>query len=175
MGGRPMKKLGGAVFGRLLVANSFRRGPNRHIVWLCTCVCGGQNWVSANALSSGRTRSCGCLYLESIIRNGHASVTHGMGRTPEYWAWLHMRYRCCNPDCEAYEDYGARGIKVCARWLESFENFFADMGLKPSGDLSLDRIDNDGGYEPANCRWATAVEQNNNTRRNHVRSGECQR
>ncbi len=93
-------------------------------------------------------------------------MRYGNKHTPEYWAWRAMKQRCLNPNCDSFKYYGARGITVCERWLE-FQGFIEDMGLRPSPDHSLDRIENDKGYEPGNCRWRTAVEQNNNTRWNH--------
>lgn len=85
-----------------------------------------------------------------------------MHKTPEHAAWRHMKDRCYNPKSQRYDRYGARGIQVCERWLNSFENFFADLGLRPSAEHSLERIDNDKDYEPSNCKWGTKDEQNSN-------------
>ncbi len=95
------------------------------------------------------------------------SLSHRMSRTPEHNTWLEMRRRCEDPKRRSYPSHGGRGITVCERW-KVFENFFADMGLRPSADYSIDRIDNDGNYEPGNCRWATRSEQGQNTRRNVI-------
>jgi hypothetical protein len=97
-----------------------------------------------------------------------AAVTHGMTGTPEYQAWRNMYQRCTNPNNPQYDLYGERGVKVCGRWLESFDNFYADMGPRPGRHYSIDRIDTNGDYEPGNCRWATAVQQSNNKRDNRV-------
>jgi len=93
---------------------------------------------------------------------------HGMSRTPEHNSWSHMKARCFNPNHKRYADWGGRGITVCDRWKNSFENFFADMGLKPTSKHSIDRIDNDGDYCPENCKWSTKAEQNNNQRTNRL-------
>ena len=98
---------------------------------------------------------------------------HGMTGTPEYRAWLHMKDRCFNPNNKQYLDWGGRGITVCDRWKNSFENFFADMGLKPTPKHSIDRIDNDGDYCPDNCRWSTSKDQNNNKRSNRLITIAC--
>lgn len=97
------------------------------------------------------------------VVQGKLNATHGMSKTPTYIAWIEARKRCFKPQNERFHYYGGRGITMCPRWAESFENFLADMGLRPDG-LSLDRIDNDGNYEPGNCRWATQLEQVSNRR-----------
>ena len=102
-----------------------------------------------------------------VSRHGHA---RGGRQTTEYSAWLGMKKRCTKPNNSRYGSYGGRGITVCKRWMDSFQAFLADMGLKPSPDLSIDRIDNDGNYEPGNCRWATKEEQSSNKRRGRKHS-----
>jgi hypothetical protein len=108
------------------------------------------------------TRSCGCLKLERVKKMGLANKQHGDAKTIEYFSWANMHQRCYNPNDKDFEHYGARGISVCKRW-DKYENFFDDMGRKPKG-LSLGRIDNNGNYEPSNCRWETASQQNKNRR-----------
>jgi hypothetical protein len=154
--------LTGQTFGRLtVVSRSVAQRGNSY--WNCRCVCGVERRVSLPNLRSGHVRSCGCLSRESRATrstiHGHARVG---ARTREYSSWHSMVSRCTNPNIEPYAKYGARGIKVCARWLD-FVNFLADMGERPP-NTSLDRIDNDGNYEPGNCRWATASEQMKNRR-----------
>ena len=100
-------------------------------------------------------------------------TTHGMSRTPEYQAWKNMKKRCFNPNTKQYSDWGGRGITVCDRWKNSFENFLADMKLKPTPKHSIDRIDNDGDYCPENCKWATNAEQQNNQRTNRLITIGC--
>lgn len=150
----------GKVYDRLTVKYRVEdRTPGRPL-WHCECSCGNTAIISSNALSIG-TRSCGCVQLE-YARN--RSRTHGMAFTPVYASWNGMRDRCLNPNNQDYHHYGGRGIAVCERWKDSFENFYADMGDKPSIKHSLDRINNDGNYEPSNCRWATQQEQVRNRR-----------
>lgn len=152
----------GKRFGRLTILSFDCIDEKQNSRWLCSCDCGSQVIVRRAALTGGVTKSCGCLQRERVSA---IATKHGSAKTPEYQAWGAMRERCSNPNIESYADYGARGIRVHERWL-SFENFLNDMGPRPSPSHSLDRIDNDGNYEPGNCRWATRAEQNRNTRRN---------
>jgi hypothetical protein len=145
----------GKEFGRLtVVALAGKRGAN--LYWQCQCRCGGQKTVRGTHLKRGAIKSCNCL---------RGNPTHGEGgnETREYRAWSDMRRRCRNPKRKDWPDYGGRGIKVCDRW-QIYTNFLADMGRKPGPKYSLDRIDNDGNYEPSNCRWATTKEQYHNRR-----------
>ena len=131
------------------------------ITWKCKCVCGTEVRVRASHLVSGEVRSCGCLNRD-VARETH--TTHNMSYSSEYSAWDSMKQRCLNIRNPRYKSYGGRGIIVCERWLSSFENFYEDMGPCLSGKHSLDRINNEGNYEPGNCRWATVSEQNRNRR-----------
>ena len=125
----------------------------------CECPAKTIMVIRRSHLITGHTRSCGCLQRES---RAEANRTHGKTGTPEYLAWANMTQRCLNQNNPAYPDWGGRGIKVCARW-RSFENFYADMGLKPKG-TEINRIDNNGGYSKSNCEWAPLSRQKANKR-----------
>lgn len=154
-------------FGRLTVIERKENTKHGASTWLCKCNCGQKTIVRASHLKCGVTQSCGCLNHEKTAKKLiEISTTHGKSRTNEYRIWSGMIHRCSNPSCKSYPDYGGRNIKVCARWAASFESFYLDMGQRPSKDYSLDRMNNDLGYSPDNCRWATRKEQANNTRRN---------
>ncbi len=135
-------------------------------LWRCRCDCGTETVVRSTQLTQGKTRSCGCLLRRS--RHKATNLQHGDARpgrqAPEYLAWIAMRVRCTNPKAQAWRRYGGRGIQVCERWMWSYEAFLADVGRRPSPKHSIDRIDNDGHYEPGNVRWATRSQQNANQR-----------
>lgn len=152
--------ISGHKFNRF-TALSFIERKRGHDYWLCRCDCGQSRAVQRRRLTLGHSKSCGCLKNE-IIRE--RSLTHGLRRTVEYRAWSHIKSRCTNPNVWNYHNYGGRGIKVCALWMASFEAFYADLGPRPEGKYSIDRIDNNRGYEPGNCRWATPEMQRANRR-----------
>ena len=163
--------LGGQRFGRWRVVGPhperMRYGRRRHavaVLWQCVCDCGEQRLVFGSNLRAGYSKSCGCLKREQTIKR---STKHGHARrgnhTSIYDRWVSMRQRCFDPGHPCYPDYGGRGISICDDW-RSFENFYADM-LDPPLGLSIDRINNDGNYEPSNCLWASASVQVRNRRR----------
>jgi len=154
----------GQRFGMLTVLSRAENGPQGKAMWLCSCDCGDGCIVAGTALRAGARTSCSKHRTAAQAKASHGHPTHGLSGTPEHRAWASMRNRCNSPAAAAYHDYGGRGIRVCDRW-NSFEAFYADMGPRPSPAHSIDRIDNDGNYEPANCRWTTNVEQMRNRRR----------
>lgn len=155
--------LTGQVFGRLTVVGVAGKNKKQNLLWRCSCICGGEAVATAYDLRAGKVKSCKCLTKEG------SRVTHGMGRggkkrSKEYAIWAAMLQRCRNPNDKNYKNYGARGIAVCPEWYQ-FENFYADMGAKPTKH-SLDRIDNDKGYCRTNCEWRSSEAQSRNRRTN---------
>lgn len=135
---------------------------NGHRYFKCVCSCGKKVITNLNMMRRGRTKSCGCLRKFNNLKHGQAKK----GSTSrEYEAWLRMKDRCLNKNNSRYKDWGGRGITIHQEWIESFESFFNYIGPRPSNLYSLDRIDNDGNYEPGNVRWTTIDIQNKNKRR----------
>lgn len=165
---RDFQNLIGKQFNRLTVVafDGFRQKPSgkRRVQWLCRCECGNTTSVAAPNLKSGNSKSCGCHNLE-VARS---RATHRSGKSSEYKSWNGLKDRCLNPKSRVFHRYGGRGITVCERWQNSFENFIADMGPKPTAKHSIDRIDNEKGYFPENCKWSNQTEQTRNTRRNRL-------
>ena len=151
-------------YGRLWIVKYIGARGNHRSFFLCVCDCGNLFEVAWSAIQSGGTQSCGCLNMEMCAQRPR---THGLRKSSEYAIWQQILNRCRNSNLRNFSSYGGRGIRVCERWLK-FENFYADMGPRPTPQHSIDRIDNDGNYEPDNCRWSTRKEQCRNTRRNRL-------
>lgn len=152
----------GRKFHRLTIIDDGPKHPKKKLV-VCRCDCGVEKIVSRAALIAGETKSCGCWRRERRSNYRHGGRCRGK-ETATYNSWRSMKARCYNPSDPSFKRYGARGIRVCRRWLHSFENFLADMGDRPDGK-SLDRKNNNGNYSPRNCQWATPVQQNREQRK----------
>jgi len=162
-----LNNLVGNKYGRLtIISCHYEVSKNSHKnihMSVCVCECGKTITTRTTRLISGITKSCRCLSTElTVARN----KTHGDADSVEYGIWCGIKNRCTNKNVKSYKDYGERGITICDRWLV-YENFLADMGRRPKG-CSIDRINNEGNYEPDNCKWSTRSEQQNNKRTNHI-------
>lgn len=156
--------LTGIRFGKLVATSIYGQNKAKQYLWNCKCDCGNNSVAIGSNLIRGNTKACGCVKLTEI---GDRTRKHGMVKSRIFKIWAGMRKRCMNPNCFAYKDYGGRGITICKRW-DKFDLFYEDMGKTYSDNLSLDRINPNGNYEPTNCRWATMKQQNNNRRNNRI-------
>ena len=165
-----IKNIAGKRFGKLVALYPTNERNAGNIVWLCQCDCGKFFKTTCTSLITGRTLSCGCMRKQKASENakaGNNRRTHGMSKSKIYYVWMQMKNRCHNPESAAFKNYGGRGITVCEEWKNSFQAFYDYVSQLPHFNeegYSLDRINNDGNYEPNNVRWATRAEQNNNKR-----------
>jgi len=160
----PIEECIGKRYGRWLTIEEGLKDKRGLRTMKCVCDCGTIRDVPLSRLRFGSSQSCGCINIEIHTER---LTSHNMCYTPEYKTWESMKRRCTMPSQDRFKNYGGRGITVCDRWFNSFENFFEDMGIKPDR-YSIERIDNDGNYEPSNCKWIPLNEQQSNTTQNHL-------
>jgi hypothetical protein len=165
MKGERVRNLESKRFGKLVALYSLEKKYFGNLIWMCKCDCGNEVEIPSNRLMKGDTKSCGCLRKETAKDQAVKNKKHGYCASRTYKSWQSMKARCMNPTSPDYEEYGGRGITVCDRWKNSFENFLTDMGERPKG-MTLDRKENDRGYFKNNCRWATPTQQQHNRRDN---------
>ena len=159
-----MSNLIGFRFGKLLVISKGDITKSGYQRWLCQCDCGNTKAILRSSLISNHTKSCGCNRKSSCKVN---FTKHGKHGTPEYISWQKMKNRCLNPNCKEFKYWGGKGVSICERWMNSFDNFLHDMGYKPTLKHTLDRFpDKNGNYEIGNCRWADKKEQSCNRKDN---------
>jgi len=149
----------GEKYNRLTIIEVVGKSKHGHYMVDCICDCGAKRTVEVNSLKSGNTKSCGCLNRDNTINR---NKTHEKSHYKEYRHWAYMKSRCNNQNTHSYHRYGGRGIVVCERWNNSFDDFLTEMGSMPGEEYTVERIDNDRGYEPSNCKWATMAEQAKN-------------
>lgn len=159
-----MIDLTGKTFGRLTVLEAHGRSKDRkNVFWKCLCSCGNFKVIMGSSLRRGATKSCGCFHIECASK---VNYKHGHATSRTNQTWCSMKQRCLNKNNPEYRNYGGRGVTVCKRWMK-FENFLSDMGERPAGK-SIDRINNNLGYSPKNCKWSTSLEQARNKRSNTI-------
>ena len=163
------KDLTGQRFGRLTVLSDTGKRKRSSVVWLCQCDCGNTTEVITYSLTCGNTKSCGCLHIEAAkenIKGVKMQPVHGLSHHRLFGIWNGMKTRCYNENNKDYKDYGGRGIRICDEWLSDFLSFYNwAMENGYQDDLTIDRVEVNGNYEPSNCKWSTRAEQSRNQRR----------